>query len=238
MNKSINYSRELENLIHIQQRQGRVPTLLLQCCCAPCSSYCLEYLREYFHITVYYYNPNITENAEYEKRKAEELRLIAEYNRQVDEKDFEGMHSTKAAHHIGIMECPYDPQNWIQAVRGLEDCREGGRRCEVCFRMRLMQTAKAAAEHGFDYFSTTLTISPLKNAQLLNEIGEEAAREYGVSFLPSDFKKKNGFLRSTQLSRRFSLYRQNYCGCVFSRRDAEEQAAGQCRPEEQSQSGR
>ena len=221
MNNSINYSRELEKLIHIQQQEGRVPTLLLQCCCAPCSSYCLEYLREYFHITVYYYNPNITQIAEYEKRKAEELRLIALYNNQVEEQNFDGMNSTSSAHRIEVMECPYDPQNWLQAVHGLEECREGGRRCEVCFRVRLAQTAKTAAEHGFEYFSTTLTISPLKNAQLINEIGEEAARQYGVAFLPSDFKKKNGFLRSTQLSRRFGLYRQDYCGCVFSRKDTE-----------------
>lgn len=183
----------------------------------------MEFLREYFRLTVFYYNPNITVSVEYEKRLAEEKRLIAEYNRQVEEQDFEGMHSTSAAHRIEILEAPYDPEDWFSAVQGLEDCPEGGARCAVCFEMRLRKTAQAAAARkdrgdAFDYFTTTLTISPLKDAALLNEIGERMAEEYGVKWLPSDFKKRDGYKRSLELSRSFGLYRQNYCGCVFSQR--------------------
>ena len=176
----------------------------------------MEYLREHFLLTVFYYNPNITISEEYQKRLAEEKRLIAAYNRQVDEQDFTGMHSTAGARRIKILEAPYDPENWFGAVRGLEACPEGGERCTVCFEARLKKTAQAAAEGGFDYFTTTLTISPLKDAQRLNSIGERMAEEYGVAWLPSDFKKKDGYKRSIELSREFGLYRQNYCGCVFS----------------------
>ena len=182
----------------------------------------MEFLREYFNLTVFYYNPNITISEEYEKRLAEEKRLIAAYNRQVETKDFSGMHSTFAAKKIGILEAPYDPDAWFAAVRGLENCPEGGDRCAVCFEMRLRAAARAAAGIGhslgkFDYFTTTLTISPLKNAQKLNEIGQRMASEYGVEWLPSDFKKKDGYKRSIELSREFDLYRQDYCGCVFSK---------------------
>ena len=183
----------------------------------------MEYLREYFALTVFYYNPNITVSEEYEKRLMEEKRLIEAYNRQVEIQDFTGMHSSPAAKRIGILEAPYDPEAWFAAVQGLEDCPEGGDRCSVCFEMRLRASARAAAGIGhslgrFDYFTTTLTISPLKNAMKLNEIGQRMAEEYGVSWLPSDFKNKDGYKRSIELSKEFDLYRQNYCGCVFSQR--------------------
>lgn len=217
MANRINYSKELDKIVEKDREQGRIPSLLLQVCCAPCSSYCLEYLREDFRVTVLYYNPNISERAEFEKRKAEEKRLIAEYNRQVEEQDFDGMNSTSRAQRIDILECAYDGEVYEQAVRGLEDCPEGGDRCSVCFALRLGKTAELAAAGGYECFTTTLTISPLKDAARLNRIGEEMGEKYGVMWLPSDFKKKNGYKRSIELSHRFDLYRQNYCGCRFSR---------------------
>lgn len=221
MENKINYSRQTQQIVEKtemeQDRTGApAPRLLLHSCCAPCSSHCMEYLREHFQLTVFYYNPNITVSEEYEKRLAEEKRLIAAYNRQVEEQDFTGMHSTDKAKRIEILEAPYDPENWFGAVAGLEHCPEGGERCTVCFEMRLRKTAKAAAEGHFDFFTTTLTISPLKDAQRLNTIGQRMAEEYGVAWLPSDFKKKDGYKRSIELSGEFGLYRQNYCGCVFS----------------------
>ncbi len=219
MENKINYSRQTQNIIDRIEREqdGKAaPRLLLHSCCAPCSSHCMEYLREHFALTVFYYNPNITVSEEYEKRLAEEKRLIAAYNRQVEEQDFAGMHSTSRAKKIDILEAPYDPDRWFGAVEGLEDCPEGGERCTVCFEIRLRRTAEEAAAGGFDYFTTTLTISPLKDAQRLNAIGLRMAEEYGVTWLPSDFKKKDGYKRSIELSGDFGLYRQNYCGCVFS----------------------
>lgn len=223
MENRINYSRQTQKIIERIEAQKSgdsvpAPRLLLHSCCAPCSSHCMEYLREHFRLTVFYYNPNITAEKEYRYRLAEEKRLIEAYNRQVEEGSFTGMHSTAKARRIRIMESPYDPDNWYQAVRGLEDCREGGSRCFVCFETRLRETARQAAAEGFDWFTTTLTISPLKNAARLNEIGQKCAEEYGVPFLPSDFKKKDGYKRSIELSSMFGLYRQNYCGCEFSRR--------------------
>ena len=252
-----NFSRELDQIAESARQQGYAPTLLLQACCAPCSSACLERLREDFRVTVYYYNPNITDSAEYTKRKAEEGRLIAELNRQVEEQDFafpyplsaeedghstlaadhpellRAMHSTSRAHRIDILEAPYDPERFLSMAKGMEELPEGGARCFACYALRLRQTAEAALSGGFDYVSTTLTISPLKNADRLNEIGEKIAEKLreedtpeAPRFLPSDFKKKNGYLRSIQLSHEFGLYRQNYCGCEFSRRQAEEKQAG------------
>ena len=200
--------------------ERRAPRLLLHSCCGPCSSHCLEMLREVFNVTVFYYNPNITDRAEYEFRKKEQLRLIESYNRQVEEQNFEGMHSTSAAHRIEVLDADYDPENFLHAVKGLEGCTEGGERCTVCFGLRLRKTARAAAEGQYDFFTTTLTISPLKDAERLNRIGEEMGREYGIAFFPSDFKKKNGYKRSVELSAMFGLYRQNYCGCAFSREEA------------------
>ncbi len=217
MNKR-NYSRELENRIEEFQEKGEHPRLLLHACCAPCSSYCLEYLREYFDVTVFFYNPNITEESEYKKRVIEEKRLIEEYNRQVREKNFEGMNSDENARIIEIIEGEYKPSDFYEVARGYEDCKEGGARCRKCFELRLRETAKVAAEQGFDYFTTTLTISPLKNADVLNEVGEAVG---GERFLPSDFKKKNGYKRSIELSHKFDLYRQDFCGCSFSKAQRE-----------------
>ena len=202
MNKR-NYQKELDRLIERYQKEGRTPSVLLHVCCAPCSSYCLEYLSEYFDITVYYYNPNITKPEEYAYRLSEEKRYIAL--------------RTDFRHPVGMTESEYDPKVFFEAVKGLEKEPEGGARCEKCFRLRLEASAKKAKELGVDCFTTTLTISPLKNAALLNEIGEEMGERYGVMWLPSDFKKKEGYKRSIVLSHEYDLYRQNYCGCVFSR---------------------
>lgn len=237
---NINYSKELEKITDRVQGLDPAPRLLLHSCCAPCSSHCLEYLREFFDITVYYYNPNITQAAEYEKRMAEEKKLITAYNRQVEEQRFTEvpsqailekneemqifrMHSTPGAHRIKILEAPYDPESFLEVSRGLEEVPEGGERCFRCYRLRLQKTAQAAVAGAFDFFTTTLTISPLKNAAKLNEIGQELAAEYGISFLPSDFKKKNGYKRSIELSAQFGLYRQDYCGCGFSKAQREKQ---------------
>ena len=216
-----NYQRALEEILRGLDPEAEAPTLLLHSCCGPCSSYVLEYLREYFRITVFYYNPNITEDEEYRKRLAEEQRLIAAYNAQVDEGVFGDMHFTGHAHRIDILEAPYDPETYLEQVRGMEDLPEGGERCTKCFALRLRKTAETAAAVGADYCSTTLTISPLKDAQRLNRIGEACAARCGVRWLPGDFKKKDGYKRSIELSRIFDLYRQDYCGCVFSKRERE-----------------
>jgi predicted adenine nucleotide alpha hydrolase (AANH) superfamily ATPase len=216
MNKR-NYSKELDERINAFQKDGIYPKLLLHACCAPCSSYCLEFLRQYFDVTVFFFNPNITDGEEYRKRVIEEKRLIEEYNKQVELQDFEGMHSDERARKIEIIEGDYDPKVFYEAARGYETCKEGGERCRKCFELRLGETARVAKEKGFDYMTTTLTISPLKNAQVLNEVGEEAAARAGIAFLPSDFKKKEGYKRSIELSQKFGLYRQNFCGCSFSK---------------------
>ena len=222
-----NYSRELENRIEEFQKNGEHPRLLLHACCAPCSSYCLEYLREYFDVTVFFYNPNITEENEYKKRVIEEKRLIEEYNRQVREKNFEGMNSDDNARLIEIIEGEYKPSDFYEAAKGYEDCKEGGERCRKCFELRLNETAKIAAENGFEFFTTTLTISPLKNADVLNEVGQLAAENVSCEFLPSDFKKKNGYKRSIELSHKFDLYRQDFCGCSFSKAQREREKENQ-----------
>ena len=211
MNKR-NYQKELDRFIEEIRNEGRVPKLLLHACCAPCSSYCLEYLSQYMEITVFYFNPNITEKKEYEYRVSEEKRLIREL---------------PAVHPISFLEGDYCPERYFMAVKGHEADPEGGDRCTICFEQRLEEAAKAAKEGDFDFFTTTLTISPLKDAERLNRIGEEMGARYGVSWLGSDFKKKNGYRRSTELSREYGLYRQNYCGCVFSKREAQEREARQ-----------
>ena len=198
--QKINYQRELDKLI--TELDG-TPRLLLHSCCAPCSSYCLEYLSQYFSITVLYYNPNIYPEEEFRKRASEQERLIAEL---------------PVKNPVSLVVDDYDPNEFFSAVKGLENAPEGGERCFVCYRMRLERAARYAAEHGFDYFCSTLSISPLKNAQKLNEIGGELSEIYKVPNLPNDFKKKGGYLRSIELSRQYDLYRQNYCGCVFSKR--------------------
>ncbi len=204
-----NYAKELDKILENQENKGK--KLFLHSCCAPCSSYVLEYLCSFFRITVFYYNPNITEQEEYIKRAAEQKKLIAEFNRQMESGERKG-------YPIAVVEGDYDKALFFEKVKGLEHCREGGERCFLCYEMRLLETARRAKEEGSDYFTTTLTISPLKNAVKLNEIGERIAEEFKIPFLPSDFKKKNGYKRSIELSKEYDLYRQDYCGCVFSRR--------------------
>ncbi len=199
-----NYQKELDAILKTLEETGEVPTLLLHACCAPCSSYCLEYLSQYFRITLFYYNPNIHPAEEYNHRVREAKWLVA---------------ALPAKYPISFAEGPFDPAAFYDAVKGVEDVKEGGERCFRCFRLRLSEAAKAAKEGGFDYFTTTLTISPLKNAAKLNEIGEAVGTEYGVRHLPSDFKKKGGYQRSIELSRVYDLYRQDYCGCIFSQRE-------------------
>ena len=207
----INYQKELEKLIDHLQKEEKVPTLLLHSCCAPCSSYVLEYLSSYFKITVLYYNPNIYPESEYSKRIIEQQTLIGEMN-------------TK--YPVQFIAGSYDKEKFYEMAKGLEEVKEGGVRCFKCYELRLRETAEIAKEGGYDYFTTTLSISPLKNAAKLNEIGLKLAEEYGVSYLTSDFKKKNGYKRSVELSAQYGLYRQDYCGCEFSMRQRlEEQRA-------------
>ena len=202
-----NYQKELDRLIGQIQKENKVPSLFLHSCCAPCSSYVLEYLSKYFDITVFYYNPNIYPEEEYKKR-------VQEINRLVNSMEFE--------HPVKLIEGRYDPQEFFRMAKGLEDIPEGGERCFRCYRQRMEEAAKLAKEGGYDYFTTTLTISPLKNAAWLNELGQKAGELAGVRFLPSDFKKKGGYQRSIQLSKEYNLYRQNFCGCVFSKIESEE----------------
>lgn len=253
MNAVRNYQKELDKITN-DIIGGSVPTLFLHSCCAPCSSYVLEYLRQYFRITVFYYNPNITEEQEYRKRVAEQKRLIAAYNeeaQQASQKDAEakkealqagqrdaeamreldgvgynypsGGQGHRMPYEIKIEEGNYETERFYEIARGLEQCPEGGERCFACYALRLRETAKHARAGGYDYFTTTLTISPLKNAAKLNEIGEALAKEYGITWLPSDFKKKNGYKRSIELSKEYDLYRQDYCGCVYSRVQREQE---------------
>lgn len=204
MNK-INYQKELDKIT--DSLNGDVPKLFLHSCCAPCSSYTLEYLSNYFDITVYYFNPNISPKAEFDKRYAEQKRLIE---------------ALPSKHPIKLVCGEYDYNDFLKIAKGYENVPEGGERCFRCYRMRLESTAKLAKEQGFDYFCTTLSISPLKDSQKINEIGYEVAEKYGMKWLPSDFKKKEGYKRSIELSREYQLYRQNFCGCVFSKENKDE----------------
>lgn len=201
-----NYFLEQEKIIK-QADSANPPKLLLHSCCAPCSSAVLEYLSQYLSITVFYYNPNIFPEAEFLHRIDEQKRLIEQL---------------PVKNKISFVERGWHPDRFYDAVKGLEHIREGGKRCFACYRLRLEESAKLAAELGYDYFTTTLSISPYKNAPKLNEIGEELAEKYGVKHLPSDFKKKNGYKRSVELSAEYGLYRQDYCGCVFSKKEREE----------------
>ncbi len=201
-----NYQIELERELARIEASGRRPRLLLHCCCAPCSSYVLEYLNRWLDIDLYYYNPNIAPREEFDHRAAELIRLAE---------------TLPHAGEFRVIVGDYDADAFAAMCRGHEDDPEGGARCERCFRMRLGAAAKLARQRGSDYFTTTLSISPLKDAQLLNAIGLELAAAAGVPWLPSDFKKKNGYKRSCELSAEYGLYRQDYCGCVFSRRDRE-----------------
>lgn len=199
---AVNYQKELDKILFEIKEADRLPKLLIHSCCAPCSSYVLEYLNPYFKITVLYYNPNISPVEEYEKRKAEQIRLI-------NEGDWKNP--------IEIMDCDYEGDKYTAAVKGFENEPEGGARCRVCFGLRLDEAARLARANDFDYFVTTLSISPLKDARLLNEIGNKLGEKYGIKYLPSDFKKREGYKRSIELSRRYNLYRQNFCGCKYSK---------------------
>ncbi|MCR5107455.1 MAG: epoxyqueuosine reductase QueH [Lachnospiraceae bacterium] len=202
MNKR-NYQKELDALTASINTEKK-PSLLLHSCCAPCSSYCLMYLAEFFDITDYYYNPNITIEEEYYKRIGELERLIGIYN--------------KDQNNIRFVRGEYEPEIFNEMAKGLENEPEGGKRCYRCYELRMRKACEYAKENGFDYFTTTLSISPLKNVSWINEIGERLGEEYGIKHLPSDFKKKNGYLRSIELSRKYGLYRQDYCGCEYSKR--------------------
>lgn len=195
-----NFQKELEKVL--KTVKGQTPRLLLHACCAPCSSYVLEYLSNYFKITVFFYNPNITDEKEYQKRVEEVKRLISEMD---------------LPNEVDVLEGRYEPEEFFEMARGLEAEPEGGSRCYECYKMRLREAALIAAKYRYPYFTTTLSISPHKNAIWINELGKEMEEEYGCSFLPSDFKKKNGFKRSIELSEQYHLYRQNFCGCVYSR---------------------
>lgn len=221
-----NYQKELEALLSQEELRGK--RLFLHSCCAPCSSYVLEYLRQFFRITVFYYNPNITQKSEYRKRVEEQKRLINEYNclieaynRKRNEDGLKTGESGSPWYTIDYVDGDYEVERFLDAVKGMEQCPEGGERCFTCYELRLRETARRAKSEGYDFFTTTLTISPMKNAQKLNEIGERLSAEYGVQWLPSDFKKKNGYKRSIELSAEYDLYRQDYCGCAFSKAERE-----------------
>ena len=194
----INYDALMQKIIENHAKAGEKPKLLLHSCCAPCSSACLQRLKDHFEITVFYYNPNIDTEEEYIKRANEQKRFCQKID-------------------IDCTVCDYDKVDFLNASKGLEREIEGGKRCFKCYALRLEKTAKFALEKGYDYFATTLTVSPLKNAKVINETGERLEKEFGVKYLPSDFKKRNGYLESIKLSKEYGLYRQNYCGCEFSK---------------------
>ena len=206
--QNINYQKELEKILNRLEKEKRVPTLLIHSCCAPCSSYVLEYLSRYFKITVLYYNPNIDPESEYTKRVLEQQKLIRDM---------------KFKYPVSFLAGKYEKEKFYAMAEGMEDLKEGGARCMKCYELRLAEAARQAAAGGFDYFTTTLSISPMKNAKKLNEIGVRLGREYGVEYLVSDFKKKNGYKRSIELSKEYGLYRQDYCGCEFSMRERREE---------------
>ncbi|MBR2860431.1 MAG: epoxyqueuosine reductase QueH [Clostridia bacterium] len=195
----MNFQLEQENII---SKLDHVPTLLLHSCCGPCSSHCLEVLSKHFSVTVLWYNPNIQPAEEFNLRLQNQEKLLK---------------SLQTQNPVKLLVTDYNPNEFFEVANGLEEEKEGGARCEKCFRLRLEKTAQIAKESGFEFFTTTLTVSPHKNAELLNQLGYEIAEKYGINFLPADFKKKNGYKRSIELSKQFDLYRQNYCGCVYSK---------------------
>ena len=197
----INYDKELEKIIN--NLDGKVPRILLHSCCAPCSSYVISYLSNYFDISIFYYNPNISPREEYLKRKNEQIRLI---------------NTIKTKNKLDIIDCDYENDIYEDKIKGLENEPERGKRCTVCFNLRLDRTARMANELGYDYFATTLTVSPYKNSKLINEIGLELENKYDIKYLVSDFKKKDGYKKSIELSKEYNLYRQDFCGCKYSKR--------------------
>ena len=186
----------------------KVPTILLHSCCAPCSSYVISFLSQYFNITILYYNPNISPQEEYEKRKKEQIRLIKEL---------------KTKNKLDYLDCDYDNELYNELIKGYETESEGGSRCSICFKMRLEKTAKLAKENNYDYYCSTLTVSPHKNSKTINEIGETIANKHNIKWLYSDFKKNEGFKQSITLSKKYDLYRQDYCGCIYSKKAKEKQ---------------
>ena len=198
--------------------ENRVPKLLIHSCCAPCSSYCLELLSQYFEVTVFYYNPNIYPPEEYTMRVAEQDRFVKEF---------------PAKNKISFVEGNYDTDKFYAMAKGMEHVKEGGERCFACYELRLRETAEFAKANGFDFFTTTLSISPLKNAQKLNEIGSKLELEYDIKYLYSDFKKQNGYKRSTEISDEYEMYRQYYCGCVYSKKQRDDEIAAKEREREE-----
>ena len=203
----MNYDVEMNKII---DNLDYKPKLLLHSCCGPCSTTVIERLKDHFDITIIYYNPNIEPKEEYEKRKAEEIRFINEFPNK---------------NKLDIMDCDHDNDLFHETIKGLENEKEGGARCIKCYYLRLDKTAKLAKEHDYDYFATTLTVSPLKNSQKLNEIGEYLSKKYNIKYLYSDFKKKEGYKHSIDLSKEYNLYRQDYCGCIYSKEQREQEKA-------------
>ena len=200
--QNTNYQRELDNIVAKLQQEGKRPSLLLHACCAPCSSYCVEYLSKYFDIALYYYNPNIESKEEFDKRFNEFKKIYDRFG-------------------VKAIEAEYIPEEFYAAIKGYEDCKEGGDRCTICYKLRLQKTLEYAVANNYDYFASTLSISPYKDADRLNSIGYEISKEAPIIYLVNDFKKKGGYLRSTELSKEMGLYRQDYCGCIYSKRDSE-----------------
>jgi hypothetical protein len=194
----INYQNKLEQLV---ENLDYVPKLLLHSCCAPCSSRCIEFLSDYFDITVLYYNPNISPEEEYKKRKEEQIRFLKEF---------------PSKNKLDILDVEYNYNDFLNIAKGLENVKEGGARCFKCYKLRLEKTAILAKQNNFDYFATTLTVSPYKNSKVLNEIGALLEEKYNIPYLYSDFKKKEGYKRSIELAKKYNLYRQDYCGCIYS----------------------
>lgn len=201
-----NYQKILDSELERISQSGKIPTLLLHSCCAPCSSYVLEYLTEYFNIILYYYNPNISPESEYKYRLSELERLISEM---------------PLKNKVEITPAEYNPDIFCKLAEGLEDLPERGLRCQKCIFQRLEKTAEKACELGADYFTTTLTISPYKDSEYINKAGEELQKQYDIKYLFSDFKKRNGYKRSIELSSEYNLYRQNFCGCIYSKINSE-----------------
>lgn len=210
MGMAMNYEQRMEQIILENCAGGRAPKLLLHSCCAPCSSYCIERLGAHFSVTVYYYNPNIYPPDEYGVRVKEQERFIRGFS---------------VKHPLSFVAEDYAPQEFYAQVKGMEDLPEGKERCFACFELRLRKTAEYASQNGFDFFATTLSVSPLKNAEKLNEIGSRLEQEYKIRYLYSDFKKKNGYKRSTEISKEYGMYRQYYCGCIYSKQERDAQIA-------------
>lgn len=204
MKEKVNYDKEMTNIISKLESPKKV---LLHSCCAPCSSACIEKLTPYFDITILYYNPNIEPYEEYLKRKNEEIKFISKYPR---------------VNKLDIIDCDYDNAKFLEIAKGLEEEPERGKRCLKCYNLRMEYTAKKAKELGYDYFATTLTLSPLKDSQVLNNLGYALSKKHDISYLPSDFKKRNGYKRSIELSKEYNLYRQNFCGCKYSKKAMED----------------